>query len=83
MCDTVPMAATPLFVALFVICIHVDVDVCTLHLLLHECLSATDRAKMLGDLGTIIGASLVAIGLIIYYVEKKKRESFSKIIYID
>jgi hypothetical protein len=38
---------------------------------------------MLGTLGTIIGSSLVGIGSIIYFVEKKRREAFSKIIYID
>ena len=46
-------------------------------------LCCTDRAKMLGDLGAIIGGALVGIGLIIYHTEKKKREAFSKRIYID
>jgi hypothetical protein len=38
---------------------------------------------MLGDIGLIVGSSLVAIGLIIFFVEKKKRELHSKVIYID
>jgi hypothetical protein len=47
------------------------------------CILITARAQFLGELGTIIGGSLFIIGFIIYYIEQKKREAFSKRIYID
>ena len=45
--------------------------------------AVADRAKFIGEMGAIIGGSLLVVGLIIYYIEHKKREEFGKRIYID
>ena len=42
-----------------------------------------DRARFLGELGAIIGGVLFLTGMVIYYIERKKRIAFSKRIYID